>query len=295
MGGWEGWWWQRRLRSRRAGAAPCRRTPGRWRWSACPSRCCEPSSPRRRSPARMEGGTVRDLPVGLGVAGVRPALLPSGSRSPAGAWGWLGPCRCRPLWCNLTAGRWCCQTGPVWSCGARGCGWGDTAHPPTGTGQCQWWSPGACGVEDSIPWLAPVIPGGVPMGLFLHISQREISPHHANPGMGGATLESGGRDGDPHLEGLVEVLHHGDPLPSLLGKLGRLHLQRLHLVVQLPLVDVRLCHPAGGDTHDMGWGGHTHTGCGVPPTWPWGGGSPQEGGAGGWGGKPKHWGAIGGG
>lgn len=224
-------------------------------------------------------------------------MLPSGSRSPAGAWGWLGPCGCRPSWCNLTAGRWCCQTGPVWSCGARGCGWGDTAHPPTGTGQCQWWSPGACGVEDSIPWLAPVIPGGVPMGLFLHISQREISPHHANPGMGGATLESGGRDGDPHLEGLVEVLHHGDPLPSLLGKLGRLHLQRLHLVVQLPLVDVRLCHPAGGGTHDMGWGGHTHTGCGVPPTWPWGGGSPQEGGGWGLGGEAKalgcHWGGLG--
>lgn len=45
------------------------------------------------------------------------------------------------------------------------------------------------------------------------------------------------------LERLVEVLHHADPLARLLGELGSLDLQRLHLMVQLPLVHVGLGHP----------------------------------------------------
>lgn len=45
-----------------------------------------------------------------------------------------------------------------------------------------------------------------------------------------------------HLECLVEVLHHPDPLACLLGKLGGLNLQGLHLMVQLSLVHVGLGH-----------------------------------------------------
>ena len=45
-----------------------------------------------------------------------------------------------------------------------------------------------------------------------------------------------------YLECLVEVLHHPDPLACLLGKLGRLDLQGLHLMVELPLVLVGLGH-----------------------------------------------------
>lgn len=48
-----------------------------------------------------------------------------------------------------------------------------------------------------------------------------------------------------HLECLVEVLHHPDPLACLLGKLSSLNLQGLHLMVQLSLVHVGLGHTIG--------------------------------------------------
>lgn len=48
-----------------------------------------------------------------------------------------------------------------------------------------------------------------------------------------------------HLECLVEVLHHPDPLASLLGELRGLHLQGLHLMVQFSLVHVGLGHTKG--------------------------------------------------
>lgn len=48
------------------------------------------------------------------------------------------------------------------------------------------------------------------------------------------------------LQSLVEVLHHGDPLACLLSKLSSLNLQCFHLVVQLFLVYIGLCHPKVG-------------------------------------------------
>lgn len=45
-----------------------------------------------------------------------------------------------------------------------------------------------------------------------------------------------------HLKCLVEVLHHSNPLACLLGKLGSLDLEGLHLMVQLSLVHVGLSH-----------------------------------------------------
>lgn len=64
-------------------------------------------------------------------------------------------------------------------------------------------------------------------------------------------MQTGGR-GAAYLEGLVEALDHADPLRRLLSELAGLHLQRLHLVVQLPLVDVGLGHPAAGKTRTCG-------------------------------------------
>lgn len=61
-------------------------------------------------------------------------------------------------------------------------------------------------------------------------------PDPGQPGWGGDRVSKA------HLKCLVEVLHHPDPLACLLGKLGSLHLQGLHLVVQLPLVHVGLGH-----------------------------------------------------
>lgn len=46
-----------------------------------------------------------------------------------------------------------------------------------------------------------------------------------------------------YLKCLIEAFHHADPLGCLLSKLTSLHLQCLHLMVQLTLVDVGLGHP----------------------------------------------------
>lgn len=74
----------------------------------------------------------------------------------------------------------------------------------------------------------------------------------------GSQDEAGEAGSVAYLECLVEVLHHPDPLAGLLGKLGCLDLQGLHLMVELPLVHVGLGHARG-------W----RRGEAISPTW-WG-------------------------
>lgn len=54
-----------------------------------------------------------------------------------------------------------------------------------------------------------------------------------------------------YLESLIETLHHADPLSSLFGKLARLNLESLHLMVQLTLIYIRLCNTLRKQTNTI--------------------------------------------
>lgn len=43
-----------------------------------------------------------------------------------------------------------------------------------------------------------------------------------------------------YLKGLIETLHHTNPLSRLFGELARLHLESLHLMVEFTLVYISL-------------------------------------------------------